>query len=201
MDTLDMTGKVCPLPVIETKKRLTDLGVGDELQVIVDNVTAVENLAKFATQKGHALVKGEQNPGDYHVTITKGDAPAATSEAAPAAAAPGTARRIVVVSSDTMGEGDERLGRTLLSGFLYALAEQDTLPETILFYNGGVRMTTEGSPSLDDLRALEAEGVEIMSCGACLNHYGLTEQLQVGSITNMYVICEKQMAADVIVKP
>ncbi len=199
-----MTGKVCPLPVIETKKRLGALGVGEELQVIVDNETAVDNLAKFATQKGHVLAKGEQNPGDYHVTITKGTsgvAPEAAPEASPASGAPGAARRIVVVSSDTMGEGDERLGRTLLSGFLYALSEQDTLPETILFYNAGVRMTTEGSPCLDDLRALEAEGVEVMSCGACLNHYGLTEQLQVGSITNMYVIVEKQMAADVIIKP
>lgn len=197
MNPLDVTGKVCPLPVIETKKTLDGLAVGEALEVVVDNDTAVENLEKFAAQKGHEFAKGPHEPGNFHVTITKG---------APAAAADGPTRgrpprRVVSISSDTMGEGDERLGRTLLSGFLYALTEQDTVPDTILFYNGGVRVTTEGSATIDDLRALEDAGAEVMSCGACLNHYGLTDKLQVGTITNMYVICERQMAADVVITP
>ena len=89
-----------------------------------------------------------------------------------------------------MGEGAEELGKTLLKAFVFSLTQQDKLPKTILFYNGGASLTCEGSPMLDDLKALEAQGVEIMTCGTCLNFYGLTEKLAVGSVTNMYTIVE-----------
>jgi hypothetical protein len=71
----------------------------------------------------------------------------------------------------------------------------------MLFYNSGAFMTCQDSPALADLKELETLGVEIMTCGTCLNHYGLTDQLQVGSVTNMYVIAEKMTGADLIVKP
>ena len=108
---------------------------------------------------------------------------------------------VVVISSDKMGEGNDELGRTLIKGFIYALNEQDELPSTILFYNGGARLTCEDSPSIEDLKSLEAQGVAILTCGTCLNFYGLTEKLQVGSVTNMYVIVEKMTKAGLIVKP
>ena len=108
---------------------------------------------------------------------------------------------VVVISADHMGEGDEELGKILIKGFIYALTEQDVLPQTILFYNGGAKLTCEESPTLEDLKSLEAQGVEILTCGTCLNHYGLTDKLQVGSVTNMYVIAEKMTQAGNIVKP
>ena len=77
----------------------------------------------------------------------------------------------------------------------------DNLPKTILFYNGGASLTCEGSPMLEDLKTLEAEGVEILTCGTCLNFYGLTEKLAVGGVTNMYVIAEKMLGAGNVVKP
>ena len=101
----------------------------------------------------------------------------------------------------TVGEGDEVLGKILLKGFLFALTQQETLPKTVLFYNGGAAVTCEGSASLEDLQKLESLGVEILTCGTCLNHYGLTEQLRVGGVTNMYVIVEKQMQATKVVRP
>ena len=100
-----------------------------------------------------------------------------------------------------MGTGSEELGRALLKAFVFALTQQDRLPKTILFYNGGAALTCEGSPMLEDLKALEAQGVEIMTCGTCLNFYGLTEKLAVGSVTNMYVIVEKLTQAGNVVKP
>jgi selenium metabolism protein YedF len=100
-----------------------------------------------------------------------------------------------------MGIGDDTLGATLMKGFIYALSQQDTLPKTILFYNGGAKLTCEDAPTLEDLKSMEAQGVEIMTCGTCLNHYGLTDKLQVGTVTNMYVIAEKMTQADLIVKP
>lgn len=200
MQTLDHTGKSCPIPVIETKKVLDAAAVGTVVEVVVDNATAVENLAKFATQRGYAFERGAQNPGDFHVVLTKADAPAAD----PAGAAGGGARRkiqVVAVAARTMGEGDERLGATLLKGFLYALTEQDRYPDTILFYNGGAHLTAKGSESLEDLHRLEDAGVDILTCGTCINHYGLDPLPEVGGVTNMYTIVEILAGADSVIKP
>lgn len=108
---------------------------------------------------------------------------------------------VVVLSSDKMGEGDDKLGRTLLKNFIYALKEQVHLPKTILIYNSGVYLVAKGSDSLEDLKHLESQGVQILTCGTCLNYYQLTESLEVGTVTNMYTIAEKQMSANKIINP
>ena len=108
---------------------------------------------------------------------------------------------VVVLSSNQMGQGDEALGKLLMKGFVFALTQQDMLPETILLYNSGAFLSCEDSDNLEDLKTLEAQGVEIMTCGTCLNFYGLTEKLAVGSVTNMYVIVEKLTQAGNVVKP
>ena len=113
----------------------------------------------------------------------------------------GQTNTVVVVGADHMGEGEGELGKNLLKAFLYALSQQETLPRTILFYNGGAFLTCQGSLSLEDLKSMAERGVEILTCGTCLNFYGLTEKLAVGGVTNMYDIAERQMAADLIVKP
>lgn len=100
-----------------------------------------------------------------------------------------------------MGGGNEELGRLLMKGFVYALTQLDELPETVLIYNGGAKLSVEGSQSLEDLKTLEAQGVEVLTCGTCLNYYGLTDQLRVGSVTNMYEIVEKMAGARVVVRP
>ena len=108
---------------------------------------------------------------------------------------------VIVISSDRMGEGEEELGKVLIKGYIYALTQLETLPKTILFYNKGAYLTCEGSASLEDLKSLEAQGVEIFTCGTCLNYYGLSEKLQVGSVTNMYVIADTMAKAGKVVKP
>lgn len=108
---------------------------------------------------------------------------------------------VVVLASEEMGQGDEVLGRLLMKGFVYALTQQDRLPETVLLFNGGAKLSCEGSDSLEDLRELEAQGVEILTCGTCLNHYGIAKKLSVGNVTNMYEIAEKMTGAKKIVRP
>ena len=88
-----------------------------------------------------------------------------------------------------------------MKGFLFALTQLRPLPDTVIFYNGGAALTTEGSASLEDLRTLEAQGVEIMTCGTCLNYYGLTERLAVGSVSNMYTIAETLAGAGKVIRP
>ena len=108
---------------------------------------------------------------------------------------------IIVVSSNEMGQGEKALGQTLIKAFLFAVTKQDKLPSKMLFYNSGAYLTCEGSDSLEDLKTLEAEGVEIYTCGTCLNFYELTEKLAVGSITNMYDIVEMMEKAGKVIKP
>ena len=108
---------------------------------------------------------------------------------------------VVVISADHMGEGDEELGKVLIKGFIYALTEQDVLPQTILFYNGGAKLTCEESPTLEDLKSLEAQGVEILTCGTCLDYYHLKDKLVVGGVTNMYSIVESMAEAGKIIRP
>ena len=75
------------------------------------------------------------------------------------------------------------------------------MPETILLYNSGAYLSCEGSDNLEDLKSMESQGVEILTCGTCLNFYGLSEKLQVGSVTNMYEIVERMTAAKLLVRP
>ena len=103
---------------------------------------------------------------------------------------------VAVISSNVMGNGDDELGKILIKGFIYALSQMDT----ILFYNGGEKITTEDSESLEDLKKMVEEGVEILTCGTCLKHYGLMEKLMVGKVTDMYTIAERMTGADKVIR-
>ena len=108
---------------------------------------------------------------------------------------------MVVVSSQFAGQGDDTLGTALMKSFIYTVTEAEVLPECMIFYNGGVKLTTEGSPVLEDIQKLADAGVEVLSCGTCLNFYGLEQKLKAGQVTNMYVIVEKQQKASRIIRP
>jgi selenium metabolism protein YedF len=98
---------------------------------------------------------------------------------------------VIAITADTMGKGNEELGKILIKSFVYTVSETPPYPKTMVFYNGGVRLTCQGSPVLDDLIRLEDKGVEIISCGTCLDFLELKDKLKVGSISNMYTIYEK----------
>lgn len=196
MFKVDALGKACPLPVIETKKALREHEV---VQTLVDNEIATQNLKKMAEQLGYIYQMDQDSPNHYTVVISKANVD--LTEEAPQAAEPLVTvdDYIVVVDTNVMGRGSDELGKNLLKGFIYSLTEQDVLPEKVIFYNGGVHSVVEGSDSLEDLRGLAENGVEIYACGACLNFYELTAA--VGEVTNMYRIVEMMRQAPKIVKP
>ena len=178
-----------------------DGGAGS-VETLVDNETAVQNLRRLAESKGCSIEVETISDAEYRVTITAAEGAELPKEEAIACTAPAAQKKtVVIISTDHMGEGNEELGRALLKAFLFALTQQETLPAAILFYNAGAAVTCEGSASLEDLQALQSQGVEILTCGTCLNYYGLTEKLRVGEVTNMYVIAEKQLQADCIIRP
>ena len=210
MIKVNALGDACPIPVVKTKNAIKELKGPGLVETLVDNEIAVQNLTKMADQKGYTVKSEKISEGQYRVLMEIGKEEAACDEAGEpdsavmdsvmtdAAVRSGT---VVVISSDKMGRGDDELGKALMKGFIFALSQQDQLPSTILFYNGGARMTTRDSVVLQDLLSMEEEGVEILTCGTCLNHYGLTDSLAVGQVTNMYTIVEKMTLAGHIVKP
>ena len=201
MIQVNAMGDACPIPVVKTLHAMKELQGAGTVQTLVDNRVAVENLTRLAESKGCTIETEQLGEKEYRVTITVGEGAELPETADGICTVPAADNTVVVVSADHMGEGDETLGKILLKGFLFALTQQETLPRTILFYNGGAFVTCEGSASLEDLQKLAEQGVEILTCGTCLNHYGLTEQLRVGGVTNMYVIVEKQMQATKVIRP
>lgn len=199
---VDARGKACPLPVVMTIKALEELGGAGTVVTTVDNETAVSNLKNMAAEKG-ASVKVAAHDGVYDLTFVVGeDGLKGSSPEAVASCGVAPVRNVVVqITSDKMGEGDEQLGRQLMKAYVFALTQLEELPQTILFYNGGAKLTCEGSPCLEDLEGLQEAGVKIMTCGTCLNHYGIADTLKVGEVTNMYSIAETLNNASLVVRP
>lgn len=202
MKTVDARGKSCPLPVVETRRALKE-AAGEPVQTFVDNEIAVQNLQKMAAQMGLATENSGVN-GDFSVTfyapadsVVMADAPKNACGCAPMI----FAEMVVALSSNTMGAGDDTLGAALMKGFVYALTQLDHPPAAVLLYNGGAKLSCEGSDSAADLKMLEQAGTEVLTCGTCLDFYGLKETLAVGDVTNMYAITERLAGAARILRP
>lgn len=206
MEIIDALGQQCPLPVVRAKKALDKMDTGT-VQVIVDNETSVNNLTKLAQSLGCRSTHEQRGEKEYAVTIEKDVDAAKEAEVAAEEGVvfvpdvPKQSNAVVVIGSECMGMGNDELGKNLMKAFIFSLSQLDELPKTILFYNGGVRWTTEGSEALGDLQALADAGVEILSCGTCLKFYDLEDKVAVGEVTNMYFIVEKQSQASVVIRP
>ena len=203
MITVNAIGEACPIPVVKTRKAMETIKGSEMVETLVDNEIAVENLKKMAGQMGYQVKDQKLEEGKYSVQIMVTEAEKTENIQADICDCRPTAvsDKVVVIRSNVMGEGDPELGKVLIKGFIYALSQQEELPKTILFYNGGAYLTCEGSASLDDLKELEHRGVKILTCGTCLNFYGLSEKLKVGEVTNMYEIAATMSKASLIVSP
>ncbi|HCU08393.1 MAG TPA: sulfurtransferase-like selenium metabolism protein YedF [Clostridiales bacterium] len=199
---VNAVGDACPIPVVKTMKSLGEMTEGGIIEVHVDNETAVQNVMKFVSGKNLNPVseKLEDNHFVIRAQVPGAAGPiAAEEEIGCIPDARGTT--VIAFDSDTMGRGDDALGEILMKGFIYALSQLEELPKAMIFYNAGAKLTVEGSASLEDIKSLEAQGVEVLTCGTCLNFYGLSEKLAVGSVSNMYTIVEALSAAGKVIKP
>lgn len=176
---LDCRGLSCPLPVMRTKSALEELGSGT-LRCLVDTRDAAENVSAFARRAG-CSVEIEEDLDLFKVSISK-EAP---TEESPAS------NLVYLFTSRFLGEGDPELGGALMATFMYTLSEMRVPPRSLIFMNSGVYLTTKGSRVLDILKDMEEQGAEVLSCGTCLDYYGLKATLSVGRVTNMYEISEK----------
>jgi len=179
---LDCRGLACPQPVIMTKKALD--AEKTPINVVVDNSTAKENVSKFAAANGWGYRVEEQEDGLFHIHMI----PPISSGIAAKGDEKKRLAPVYLFTQDTLGHGSDELGKILIRSFFTALLEVDPKPKTLLFLNGGVKLTVQGSIVLPSLQKLEQQGVSVLSCGTCLDYYNLKEQLAVGSVTNMFTI-------------
>lgn len=208
MKEVDVRSLACPGPVLKLRELLE---AGErELRLRVADQLSRSNVTRFAASRGAEVAVDEPGDGSFVLTIIAGADRARSGEEAllacdlPEEAAPATGTRrpqVVQVGGATMGSGDEELGALLLRSFLKTQAQLERRPDAVIFYNSGVRLCCEGSLLLDDLRALEGAGVEIIACGTCLNYFGLADKLAVGRGTDMLEIAGRLAAAGSIVRP
>lgn len=181
---IDARGLACPKPVINTKKELDKIESGIVVTT-VDNDIAKENILKLANSLGCEtnIIKEEANL--ISIEIKKGENVIIEEKKDNS-----LDDTCVFISSDKMGNGNDELGNVLIKGFIYTLTETKPYPKSILLVNGGVRLSADNEATIENLKILEEAGVEILSCGTCLDYYGLKENLQVGTVTNMYTIVD-----------
>lgn len=185
---VDCRGLSCPQPVIQTKQALEEV---ERVTIIVDNAAARDNVARFVTSEGGKVRIDEKKDGIY-ITIEKSQK---GKERAKAPATQTHGRIVVVISHDQMGRGERELGHVLIRSFLHTLTEVGDRPDTMIFFNTGVKLTVENSEVLDDLQTLEQNGIEILVCGTCLDYFELKDKIAVGQISNMYTIAETMLSA------
>ncbi len=191
---IDARGKACPTPVIMAKKAIS---AGEStFTVLVDNTTAVENLKRLAENQGFDAAA--EAGGVFSVAFTRTGCAACEEAVNAPLPAPG-GDWAVFVGRDIIGDGDRELGTNLMRMFFYTLAQGEDKPGAVLFMNAGVKLPTLDGQVAEHLKALSAVGVEILVCGTCLNFYGLTDRLQVGTVSNMYdIVTRMQKAGKVI---
>ena len=191
---LDARGKACPMPVLLAKKEID--GGYQDLIVLVDNETAVENLTRLGNSAGMRVTTGENVDGRF-VRLT-GEGKIVET---PVIACPATGSGYAVfIGKDVVGAGDRELGYNLMKMALYTLAQGDSVPAHVLFMNEGVKLPAgEEQQVIDSLMTLLEKGTIILVCGTCLNYYGIADRLKVGTVSNMYDILGAMQRADKVI--
>lgn len=201
MIKLDYSQHQCPYPVIETRKQM--LAYPDQtLEVTVGDSAARDNVSRLSKKMNYnAAVQSVDDKFLITLTPLEQQSEASQQQETPIRKALSSEKTVIYCGSDRMGDGDDGFGKVLMRNFLTTLLEIDPLPDTILFVNSGINLTTSGSEVLEPLKALESRGVDIASCGLCLDFYDKKDDLYVGRTTNMFEMAELQCQAERVVAP
>jgi selenium metabolism protein YedF len=204
MRIVNTKGQLCPAPLIATKKALKETAEGESFVVLTDNKTSFNNLSRFLRDNKSDFQVSESD-GVWTLTVTKenGDRVETKVEdyCTPVISHFEKGNYVVAITSDKMGDGDVELGQLLISNFIKALKDLDKLPQHIVFYNKGVTLVVKDSPVIEHIKDLEKMGVEIHLCATCVNYYKIENNVETGTLSNMYSIAEIMASAGNIVRP
>jgi selenium metabolism protein YedF len=191
-ELVDARGLACPAPVVKTRSALK--GGATDIEVLVDNPTARDNVCRFASSQGFETSVIEE-AGYFRIGLTGTGALPKDVEEEMITCEPAGGKTVVVLSSDIMGRGDDELGKILIKAFLNTLAESDPPPWKIVLFNRGVLLAAQGEDTVEALSNLSSLGVEILVCGTCLDFLGIKDKVAVGTVSNMYDILTTMLTA------
>lgn len=106
---------------------------------------------------------------------------------------------VILITNEGMGKGPLELQKKLITTYLNLVLQQGELPNAVCFYTEGVKLVTEGSPVIDQLKELERKGVRLILCSTCLNYFNLMDKVQVGIVGGMGDILEAEFKADKVI--
>lgn len=192
MTTIDARGKNCPQPVIMTKA-LLDRGE-KEVKVLLDNPISATNVQRFL-EKNLFSVQIEDEDGAITIKGVKAD-PASEPVIKKKEETKELCGAAIVISKAVLGGEDNVLGEVLMKSFLGTLPQLSSPPSLVVLMNEGVKLALKKASSCDHLVAIENSGTRILVCGTCTNHFGVTADVGVGTISNMFEITEALLAAD-----
>ena len=224
---VDARGKNCPEPVLMTKNAVSpDV---TEVETLVDNPIARENVSRFMKSKGFSVECTEKD-GTISVrgVMDANPRPSATDEetkrptqfadahrasaypfqkgainprpsATPFENGANDAAYAVLITHPFIGGEDKELGEVLMKAYLGALGQEDIPPSVIILMNGGVKLAIAGASTCEHLEALASKSVKVLLCGTCLKHFGLLDNIGVGQVSNMFEISEYLAAASHVV--
>lgn len=190
---VDARGKECPKPVVMTKKALDSIEEGI-VTVLLDSQISKDNVLKFAQSQGLSAEVTEKK-GEFYVEIPKGYTCDVVREAGNTQVISGI---VLYVGSESVGNGDCDLGKKLMNNFIKNIENMDFLPETILFVNSGVFLSTSNEETVNALGQLK--DVDILSCGTCLDYFNLTEDLKIGEVTDAHTLMKKLFEAKKVIR-
>ena len=196
--TLDMRGRPCPEPVIETRKALEQPSLL-ALEVLVDNESALENVSRTGRNLGCEVDVTVTAKGDFQVRLIRSEVQARAARDSPLCT---TIEKVVVlIPSDRFGDGDPDLGRALIQAFIGTLKSITPRPRTLIFLNSGIRLVCESEKVIQEVRALAQSDCRVLVCGTCLDFYHLDKKLQVGQVSNMLEIATELANASNVIRP
>lgn len=193
---LDCRNLQCPEPVIRSRA-LVKAEHPDEFAVLVDNAAALENVTRFLASNGYEASGKKVKDNEWRIEATK----KADQGANPASEEGQNMKTLILITTETLGRGDEKLGRDLMENFLSTLPEMGPDLWRIILLNGGVKLAAQEKKAIEILKGLEAAGIGIFVCGTCLMSYGLLEQKQVGETTNMLDVVTSLAMAEKVIRP
>lgn len=206
MKTVDTRGRLCPEPLIITRKAIAKGEIGDTFEIISNNATSKDNLIGFLTEMG-VVPKCEERGGEYFLSFTLSksfaDVKIQSSKVEDfcCSTPPKSSAYAVAIRSEFMGGGDDKLGALLMRAFFNSLSELKSLPANIVIYNSGVKLVVDGSDSASALAVLKDRGVRIIACGTCVDFFDLKGATAVAEIGNMLLISDILSGSSNIVYP
>lgn len=192
MDQIDARGLACPRPVMLAKEAV-DRGL-NEFELLVDNPVGAANVQRFLQKNGFSVCPQEKD-GLYTIGAQREGTVPAPNEVAAERQETRFEDVAVVICQSTLGGRDDELGEVLIKGFLSTLADRAVAPRTVALMNEAVKLTLPGHSASDSLKQLEDRGVNLLVCGTCTNHFGITDQVRAGTVSNMFEITEALLEA------